>query len=203
VSSNGVVEFGVNTLGGRFQNFALPGAERIAAYPFFDDIDPSEAGRIGLFDGEGVRAITWEGIPYFGRPGTTVTFQIAFLANGTVQVRYGEITSPPGGTADSGISDNTATIGLQSGQQVAVPSLGSIANTPQSAITDNAGIMNTQGLDALDALLGNDLLVFTPDGEGGYEILHNPQAEGEGELEADILDALFAAEAPLGEVLKK
>jgi hypothetical protein len=201
VNSNGVIEFEVNTLDGGYQNERLPGVERIAAYPFFDDIDPSEAGRIGLFDGEGVRAITWEGIPYYGRSGTNVTFQIAFLANGTVQVRYGEITSPPGGTADSGDAVNTATIGLSRGQQIAVPNLGRIANNPELAITDDDGILDAQGLAALDALAGNDLLVFEPDGEGGYQILHNPHIDP---LEASgaSLDALFAEEEQLAGVLQ-
>jgi hypothetical protein len=62
----------------------------------------------------------------------------------------------------------------------AVPSLGNIANDPLLAITDEQGLLDENGLALLDALPDNDLLVFTPDGSGGYQIVHNPLAGGAG-----------------------
>src|SRR6267378_3422986 len=89
-------------------------------------------------------------------------------------MRYGTMGSPPGGTADSGVSVGTATIGLTSGNTAAVPSLGRIANHPDLAISDSGGIVDASGLARLDQLPGNDILVFVPDGNGNYVILFDP-----------------------------
>ncbi len=165
VTSNGIVEFEVDTIRGTYTNYGLPSGNEIAAYPFFDDLYPPSGGRIGLFDGDGVRAVTWEDLPYYSDTSRKASFQIAFLSSGTIQVRYGNMDSMP---------DGSATIGLARGGAVAAPNLGNIANKPDIGITTNAGILDAAGLSTLDELPDNDLLVFTPDGSGNYTIVHNP-----------------------------
>ena len=168
VTTNGVVLFNEDTLGSRFTNFDLP-ANHTAAFPFFDDLDPrrGENPRIGLFDSEGVRAISFFDIPHFRNNDIIVSFQIAFLSNGVIQIRYGDMDEELG---DSG----GATIGLSNGEQAAVPSLGNIENKPEVGITDESGRLNNDGLALLDEIFGgNDMLTFVPDDEGSYSIFHN------------------------------
>ena len=199
VTSNGIVEFDVDTVRGTFSNFGLPSGNRVMAAPFFDDLDPRFGGRIGLFDGEGVRAVTWEELPYFSNTTRTASFQIAFLSNGVVQVRYGAIDPMP---------DGRATIGLARGGAIAVPSLSRIANEPDLAITDPSGILNATGLGMLDAIPGNDLLIFTPDGAGNYLITHNPIRNGSAGTASiaaassitGAIDELLESEEGLGKV---
>jgi hypothetical protein len=195
VSSNGNVQFEPNTLGATFNNFGLPSGNLILAAPYFDDVNPGAGGRVGFFDAGGVRAVTWEAVPYFGRS-ATVTFQIAFLSTGVVEVRYGAMASPPGGTADSGISAGTATIGLARGSASAVPSLGRIANRPSVAISNTSGIVTSTGLAALNELPGNDVLVFLPDGSGNYTILLNPTT-GSGDMSPLKGEEVGAGASPL------
>ena len=199
VTSNGVVEFDANTVRGTFSNFGLPSGNRVMAAPFFDDLDPRFGGRIGLFDGEGVRAVTWEDLPYFSDTTRTASFQIAFLSNGVVQVRYGAIDP---------IADGSATIGLARGGTAAVPGPGLIANRPDAAITDGSGLLDNNGLGTLDELPGNDLLIFTPDGAGGYLITQNPIRSGSAGLSTlasassitAAIDELLESEVDLGKL---
>src|SRR5205823_5522021 len=149
LSSNGNIQFEPGTFGSAYNNFGLPNDNLIFAAPYFDDMYLPAGGQLGYFDGNGVRAMTWSAVPYY--PGrSAVTFQIAFLANGVIEVRYGTMGSPPGGTADSGIGVDTATIGLTRGSSFAVPSLGRIVNRPTLAISDSAGIVNATGLARLN-----------------------------------------------------
>src|SRR5258708_6996718 len=167
VSSNGNVQFAPNLFGADWNNFRFPAGNYSMAAPYFDDMYLPAGGQLGYFDGNGVRAVTWQSVPYF--PGrSAVTFQVAFLASGAIEMRYGTMGSPPGGTADSGVAVGTATIGLTFGNVAAVPSLGRIANRPDIGISDSGGIVNAGGLAALDQLPGNDILVFVPDGSGNY-----------------------------------
>jgi len=93
-----------------------------------------------------------------------VNVQVAFFANGQIHFRYGRMDALGSG----------ATIGLSDGTRVAVPSLGSIVNDPTRAITSAGGALVQAGLNALTEDDQNDLLVFTPDGAGGYTIVRNP-----------------------------
>jgi hypothetical protein len=165
VTTNGVIEFAQNTIGGDYTNSGLPIGNSLVAMPFWDDLDPRAGGTIGLYDADGVRVITYLDIPYFSDISKRVSFQIAFFSNGQIQVRYGRMDS---------IADGSATIGLSNGTRTAVPSLGSIANDPTLEVTSANGLLSQTGLAALTADDQNDLLIFTPDGAGGYTITRNP-----------------------------
>lgn len=165
VTSNGVIEFGTDFIGGEYTNFTLPHGSMIAAFPFFDDLYPPTGGEIGLYDSGGVRAITFRNLPYYSNNTKTASFQIAFLGDGSIQVRYGKVDPMP---------DGSATIGLSSGSSIAVPGPGSIANEPDVAITGPHGNLTADGLAKLLEAPGNNLLIFTPDGKGGYTITHDP-----------------------------
>ena len=170
LTSNAIIEFGTQAIGGRYTNTPLPftGFKGVAAY--WNDLYPPNAppGSIGYYDGDGVRAITYQAIPYYSRGKTpTATFQIAFYANGTVIIRYGAMGGPPQG--------GSATIGLTDGTKVVAPSLGKIENQPTLGLTDAGGLLNTAGLAKLNQLSGrNNMLVFIPDGSGGYTVTFNP-----------------------------
>ena len=170
LTSNAIIEFGTQAVGGKYTNTPLPYSTFKGVAAYWNDLDPRHAapGSIGYYDGDGVRAITYQAIPYFNRGTTpTATFQIAFYANGTIIIRYGAMGGPPQG--------GSATIGLTDGTHVVVPSLGNIANQPTLGITDSGGIRNTYGLAKLNQLSGrNNMLVFIPDGNGGYTITFNP-----------------------------
>ena len=170
LTSNAIIEFGTQAVGGKYTNTPLPYSTFKGVAAYWNDLDPRHAapGSIGYYDGDGVRAITYQAIPYFNRGTTpTATFQIAFYANGTIIIRYGAMGGPPQG--------GSATIGLTDGTHVVVPSLGNIANQPTLGITDSGGILDTDGLAKLNQLTDrNNMLVFIPDGNGGYTITFNP-----------------------------
>ncbi len=179
LNANGVIALNNTSVQSSFNNYTLPRGNNSIVAPFFDDINPGVGGLIGVYDDADVRAITWELVPYFGRSGSNVSFQVAFRRDGSIEFRYADMATPPGGTADSGISVGTATLGLSHFNQVAVPSLGNIANRLTTAITNAAGILNADGLTVLDEFPGNDILVFTPNG-AGYTINHNPIVQASG-----------------------
>lgn len=174
LSSNGVVTLNGTAVGSNFNNYQLPTGFNSVVAPFFDDLDPGVGGLVGLFDDaeNGVRAITWELVPYFGRAGNA-TFQVAFYNDGSIEFRYADITSPPGGTADSGVSAGTATIGLGHLGLSAVPSFGNIFDEPTIGITNAFGILDEAGLIQLKDAEGITILMFEPDGDGGYLILRD------------------------------
>ncbi len=168
VTTNGVILFGEDTLGSVYNNFELP-ANHVGAFPLFDDLHPGVGAnpRIGLFDGEGFRVVSFLGIPHFRDNSVVVSFQIAFLENGTIHMRYGDM--------DTMLGDGSATIGLTNGIDSSVPSLGNIVNKLEIGVTDENGLLDNDGLAILDEVFeGNDILVFIPNEEGGYDISLNP-----------------------------
>ncbi len=170
VTSNGVIEFNANSIGGSYSNGALPRSSAVdAVFALWDDHYPPAGGRIGLYDGDGVRAITWENLPHYGNRSVSATFQVALLANGTIQIRYGDVT----------LGDGGATIGIQGGDSAVVPDPGQIANKEVDfGVTSSGGQLNSGGLDRLDEIEdANDLLQFIPDGQGSYTLVHNPRRD--------------------------
>ncbi|MEJ7593504.1 MAG: Ig-like domain-containing protein [Planctomycetaceae bacterium] len=165
VTTNGVIEFGADSIGSDYSNSGLPTQIAKIVMPFWDDIDPRQSGTIGLYDADGVRVITFLDIPYFSNTPEKVSFQVAFFSNGQIQMRYGRMDA---------LQNGNATIGISDGTKIAVPALGRIENAPELEITTTDGLLNQAGLDALTADDENDLLVFTPDGSGQYTIVRNP-----------------------------
>lgn len=152
INSNGNLTFGSGS--STYNNSPFPladGLPRIA--PFWDDVDPRYGGAYTYNNSmPGVFVVSWVNSPLYlngGSGGATVTFQVSLFgpgntygyAPGTVIFSYGDLNGV-GGTADSGASVGTATVGLNAGDginYVVFPEYGSdgLINSSETTSIEN------------------------------------------------------------------
>jgi hypothetical protein len=112
VSSNGYLTFGTD--GTNFSNDPIPNptVPNDIICPFWDDLNPAGAGTIHYQSSSDQLIVQYTGLPRFGEPLTSLTFQVILNSDGSMLYQYqdmqGTITS---GTV--GIENSDASSGLQ------------------------------------------------------------------------------------------
>jgi|GEM_PF-2618620 len=112
VASNGYLTFGPDGI--EFANDPIPDPDipDNIICPFWDDINPADAGTIHYFSGASQFVVQYTGVPRFADPATSLTFQVILNADGSMLFHYldmqGTITS-----STIGIENVDASSGLQ------------------------------------------------------------------------------------------
>lgn len=91
ISANGCVSPGASNGTNHDPNLAafLNGAPRWACW---HDFAPTPANNVHFEENAGIAYVTWDGVPDFGVPGTSNTFQFQFAANGDVHMVWGNMS---------------------------------------------------------------------------------------------------------------
>jgi PKD repeat protein len=111
IGSNGLLTLGSGAGATTYVNTAIPSSStpNAALYPHWDDLDPSVAGTIKYGQApDGSFVVSWEGVPVYGQPAVTLTFQAILEVGGGVVFQYAEVqpASPYG-------AGRSATVGLE------------------------------------------------------------------------------------------
>lgn len=104
VHANGFLSFVQGYPGSAYAaNHCLPSisAPNDAIYALWDDLDPSQGGRVAYSSSGSFLAVEWRDVPH--KEGGASSFQVILWPDGQVQVNYGQVAQPA-----------SATVGLES-----------------------------------------------------------------------------------------
>lgn len=99
VHANGFLSFGQAYAGSAYaNNQCLPGvvAPNGAVFALWDDLDPSQGGRIAYRSTADYLAVEWRDVPH--KSGGASTFQVILLPGGQVRINYGPTVQAAGAT---------------------------------------------------------------------------------------------------------
>lgn len=111
VHANGFLSFGQSFAGsGYAANHCLPNilAPNGAIFALWDDLDPSQGGRVATVSRSDYLAVEWRDVPH--KAGGASTFQVILRPNGQVRVNYGLVIQPA--SATTGLESWDASIAL-------------------------------------------------------------------------------------------
>jgi hypothetical protein len=107
ISSNGYLTFGDEPF--EYVNEEIPNtdAPNDAIYPYWDDLDPGDSGRV-YFQAEDDRLIVqWENVSYFDESASN-TFQVILRSDGTMKFQYQDVDTRQSATVGVENADGTA-----------------------------------------------------------------------------------------------
>ncbi len=186
-NSNGTLTFTAGR--SSWDNYAFPraGTDQFGdtivptVAPLFDDHDNSQGGILSFIDTiPGVFVATWDNVPLFGRSATNAFQAVLFgignplgFASNSILFNYGDLQGT-GGSCDNNCDDGgweeslgTATIGLNKGDGSGFATLAGLG------IGSVGGLITPTDFAALENPL-LDPFLFTPDGNGGYNVTAIP-----------------------------